>query len=1065
MTAHDACQPTFVPNALIERLALVCRERLLEEKWLIVPSIRVGHQWLQSVARTGQPAVNVRLKTLRSLAIDLAGPVLAERGLTLLTPLAGTVMVQQLLSGGELRLEYLNQNAGTWSMAELIYRALDDLRMAGIDPGSLEGSRIEPPAKAADLRRAYEAYLAALRQADHIDLAGLFELARARLAAGAAPLPASMLLLIPADLELRGVARTFIEAFPAEVRHVLHVDALPDATGGTAPAQVGSDRELLCWIHRPQPLPRPAHDGTLRIVRAVGEVNEVRQVFRWCLARQVPLDRVEVLYTEAQTYVPLVYEELVARYGTMELESLPVTFAEGLPARFSRPGRLLRLWLQWVQEDYPQSLLVLMIQDGLLNVPWPEQIPEAQRSHSRLARRLARLNVGLGRDRYLRILQADLSGLQNQQRPEDQDAPLLEEREHTLRQDEARTLVALAQGLLELLPAGARGKDFLNAASRLLAEHARCISQLDNFAVGRLRQELQQLGELLGDGDAAFDVPAYLGRLLEATVQGSGPRPGAVHVASLISGGHSGRPYTWVLGLDDGRFPGAGLQDPLLLDGDRWRLSHHLTTSQAHMQEKLRRFAELGARLRGELTLSYSTLSLSDNRQLFPSPVVLSAFRLLAEQPEGDLAALERWLPEPPAAFAPGHAEECLSTSEWWQWRLLCGGGSAQQVEQAFPHLAQGARAATARSSPAFTEFDGNVPEAARVLDLTAGRPVSAKELEMLGACPLRFFFCYGLEILPPDEPELDLDQWLDAPRAGQLLHSLFERFMGEIINAGRLPNVTTDQPRLEALLNELIRSYRTLHPPANEAAFSRRVNELRETARNFLLEECRYIQTCGAQPVWMETALGLPHLAKTGSLDTPEPLPIVLADGRTLQLCGRIDRIDRVASIDRLGSGVPAVRRGTRATAVETYCVWDYKTGSSSRYNRADPFRQGRNLQPYLYLTMVAHRLQQHQGAKVRVERFGFFFPGARAAGERLHWSADQLREGSEVVTRLCQVVSQGSFLATECKEDCEYCDYQRICGDAEAIAAASRLKLDESGDPRLEALRVLRPPRSSAE
>ncbi len=1052
------CTQTIVPNRLIASLAEVCRERLLAEKWLLAPSVRIGHQWLQCVARTGQPAVNVRTKTLRSLAIDLAGPLLAQRGVSLLSPLAGTVLVQQLLAAGSVRLMYLVQDTRAWSTAELIYRTLDDLRLAGVPPAALDGRHIDPPAKAEDLREIYKAYLAALDKAHRIDLAGLLELAQGRLADGTVPLPPDMLLLIPADLELPQRARRFIEAFPAQVRHVLSVDELPAASSEKHLGPVSADRELLCWINRPQPQPPPAHDGTLRIVRAVGEVNEVRQVFRWCLARQVPLDQVEMLHTDSQTYVPLIYEELAARYGSMELEALPATFAEGLPCRFSRPGRLLRLWLQWVQEGFPQSCLELMIQDALLKVRWPAEIPEAQRSHARLARRLARLNVGLGHDRYLPLLDEYLASLQNYDPQADEDAQVFDAATLALLQAEARVLRELAAGLLGLVSPQAEGRALLAAAARLLADHARCVSQLDQFAVNRLGQEIQQLLELLGDGDADLDVPSYLERLLEAAVQGSGPQPGAVHVASLHSGGHTGRPYTWVLGLDDGRFPGATFQDPLLLDGERRRINTHLNTSHSYLEENLRRFATLGVRLRGTLTLSYSTLALADNRQLFPSPAVLGAFRLLAERPDGGLAELEQWLPEPPAAFAPRNENECLSAAEWWQWRLLASGGTPQEMHAAFPHLVRGAQAAAARSSPDFTEFDGNVPAAGVALDLTArDRAVSATELQTVGYCPLRFFFRVGLGLRPPEEFELDAERWLDAPSAGDLLHRLFEQFMREIIQSNRLPDAATDRPRLMEILEQLIQAERQKTPPANEAAFRRRVQELRETAVNFLLEECHYIRTRGARPVWTEAALGLPT-AGAGSLDTPEPLPIVLADGRTLRVCARIDRIDR------LESAGPTARRGRRqAQAVHTYCIWDYKTGSTSTYNRAEPFQQGRNVQPYLYLTVVAHRLRDQLGGEARVESFGYFFPSAQSAGDRMQWSAHQLADGQQIVTHLCQIVSQGTFLATDSDEDCMFCDYQAICGDVSAVTAASQMKLRKCRDKRLDALRQLRPPRNN--
>ena len=81
-------------------------------------------------------------------------------------------------------------------------------------------------------------------------------------------------------------------------------------------------------------------------------------------------------------------------------------------------------------------------------------------------------------------------------------------------------------------------------------------------------------------------------------VGGSGPRPGHLHVAAVQGGGHSGRPHTIILGLDDARLPLAGHQDPLLLDHERGRLEAGLATSQKRLREQLDDFAKLLCRLR-----------------------------------------------------------------------------------------------------------------------------------------------------------------------------------------------------------------------------------------------------------------------------------------------------------------------------------------------------------------------------------------------------------------------------------------------------------------------------------
>ena len=43
---HIAITRDHHMNTLASELATVCRDHLLSEKWLIAPSRRVGHQWL-----------------------------------------------------------------------------------------------------------------------------------------------------------------------------------------------------------------------------------------------------------------------------------------------------------------------------------------------------------------------------------------------------------------------------------------------------------------------------------------------------------------------------------------------------------------------------------------------------------------------------------------------------------------------------------------------------------------------------------------------------------------------------------------------------------------------------------------------------------------------------------------------------------------------------------------------------------------------------------------------------------------------------------------------------------
>jgi hypothetical protein len=59
-------------NRFVDSLADYCGAHVLTEKWVLAPSLRVGHQWLESVARRGQPVLNAHVKSFQSFALDLA---------------------------------------------------------------------------------------------------------------------------------------------------------------------------------------------------------------------------------------------------------------------------------------------------------------------------------------------------------------------------------------------------------------------------------------------------------------------------------------------------------------------------------------------------------------------------------------------------------------------------------------------------------------------------------------------------------------------------------------------------------------------------------------------------------------------------------------------------------------------------------------------------------------------------------------------------------------------------------------------------------------------------------
>jgi len=1008
-------------NRLLRSLAEISVDNPVDEKRLLSPSRRVGHQWLYGVARAGIPCLNWRVETLRSIAVELAAPVMAERGVTVASLRAATLLAGETLAAQSKRLKYLHDAGGGAGLAAALVKTINAMRQEGIDAGHLRRGLLEDDLKAGDIKRLLGGYLGLLKRERLVDYGGVLEMALERLAADPEALGSDTIVFLPADLECRGVERTILEALPA-----------------------GRLREL--------PVDEEGLPPTLHFAGAVGEGNEVRSALRACLAEGVPLDEVELLHTDAGTYIPVVLEtfDAVDRPGAEAGADPPVTFAEGIPCDRSRPGRALAAWLRWMREDCPQRLLTEMVREGLLDADGDTE----EVGFRRLARLLRGVGIGFGRDRYVNKIDRRITSLThrldagNALAAEGEAGRAVHASPSALERDLA-ALRALRGMVVRILgvspPAGAGGADLVTSARRFLTECARSVDRLDNFARERLDEELGGTAHWLErTGGAAPDLRAWIESLpRETRVLGSGPRPGHLHVDHVSSGGHSGRRRIFVLGLDDTRFPGAGLQDPLLLDGERRRLGPGMATAGQRLKERVAAFRRLLARQGGETTLSWSCRDVTADSERFPGSVVLDAFRACTGNPLADQGDLLGSL-APPSSFAPVGEGEELDLTEWWLRRLT----EEKRVKNAgellarnAPHLARGRVAAAARRGPDLTAWDGYVPDAGADLDpsAAAGKVLSSNGLEAAGACPLRFFFRYGLEIELPEEIVVDPSRWLDPLARGSLLHGLFEEFLRVHLDEERRPSFEKDSKTLRDLLNRKISAARDTFPPPSEASYQKEITGLKRIAETFLKSEELYQRESKNTPVYLEASIGLEPDGEGTDIDDPEPVAVDLPGGRAgIRTRGRVDRIDRIAR----GGG---------------WTIWDYKTGSSYGYDSADPFDEGRKVQPWLYLRIVEARLRGALSPEETVRFFGYFFPGLRAAGERIGWGADRLVEGGQVVARLCRLISSGAFAPTTDDNDCQYCSYLPLCGDVASLAEGSRGKV-LSGEPLLRPLRELR-------
>ncbi len=712
----------MTPNALIRGLKAVCHDHLLDEKWVLAPSLRAGHEWLVAVTRAGQPVVNGHVKTFVKLALDLAAPILSEKNLELISRQQGALLVDQVMRRLRKPGEgYLWKLPPSVRLAETVFKTVDAIRRAGLSSDDLIADRFEVEEKGREIKQIFSDYVKSLDAGGWIDRAGALRLAIKRLKSDSTALSDDVLLLVPDDIDLAGLESQLLAAVPARKLIRLRVDqpgSLPEAEGEPL-----SNGALLRWLHAPAEAPSPLGDDSARIFRSVGEVNEVRGVLRRCLAGQIPLDQVEVLCTDRTTYLPLIYESFPRlQPDDAPEDDIPVTFQEGLPARRFRPGRALVAWLTWMRDDFPQRTLIQMIREGLLEFL---AVDGEKASFARLATVLGGVGIGFGRERYRKALDDHAAALDRRasdpdsMRDEDGQVDPARTVRLEARLNDVRTLRGLVQSLLTLSP---RAEDppakVLELALEFLATHTRKAGRLDTYASHALIKRIKELQRSLDpeDDGSTIDIRAWLAALPSETwVGGEGPRAGRLHVADVLAGGHSGRPHTFIIGLDDGRFPGFGIQDPMLLDEERKQLSPDLPTAGHQLAKRLDQFARLLARLRGTVTLSFSCHNLADDREIFPSSIVLSAFRILSGERDGDQAALNRWL-APAESFAPDSAESALTEAEWWLWRTT---GDEDVIDPEalvaarYPHLARGFALARERALTASRPSTAGFPHQA----------------------------------------------------------------------------------------------------------------------------------------------------------------------------------------------------------------------------------------------------------------------------------------------------------------------------------------------------------------
>ncbi len=1030
-------------NSLISFLAEFCKVHLLQEKIFIVPSYQLGHQIGEVLTSKGHSWVNLHFVTLPSLAQGIAGVELSTRDVRQISKAASLFMLDKIFralkEGG--KLDYFRELEASSGVVKAIHRSLFVLRMAGLGSKDLSTESFIKKNKGEEVLLFLKEYEEQLERRKLIDLPGLYSLAIEK--AKNIHHDEKKTYLCLQDVTLSRIELEFLKKIAGENLVLVPQDPVyglkkprrflkikeeiaalspkvRNDKGGPKP-EPSSDLERAPWLFSPKDAPPPFKDKTLELFSAIGPTNECREILRRIISENLPLDNVEIIHPPGDTYPSLFY---VLSSKT----DLKVTYAEGIALGFTSAGKVFNGLTDWMEDNFLVSHLCRMIEGG--NLKFSREKDHDVPSPLKISRYLKNAMIGWDRNRYVPRLKTLIKSIEDNARLAQEEGEEKKYNNYQANISQVKWLIKIINQFLELIPT--RDKEGLldfaalcQGVSSFIKKFSRIQNELDREALSMISGRLEEAASIEAsplDKEEAFEWFRSLGDGLH--VGASGPMPGHLHLSNRHSGGYSGRGVTFIVALDQGAFPGAGLQDPILLDEEREKISKDLPTTSDLLRENLYSAAGLLSSLRGKATLSYSSFDLIESRQSFPSSLLLQAHRLLKGGPGLDYTNLLLSLPED-SGFLPEALDKVFDEIEWWLMRLAPGGNffdGLEAVKKSFPELGQGIHALKMRAGPSLSAFEGQVDIKPEEVHPLMNRKVvmSSSRIELLARCPFGYFLHYILDLWKPEELELDRSQWLNPMQRGSLLHEIFYKLMKEIKDRGEEIDPKKHKPLIRKITGEIISKYKEEIPPPYEGIFEREREEVMETLKVFLAAEIKRERK--VEPVMFEVSFGLKGGESEG---IEEAVTIEIGPKASFSIRGKIDRIDRLEN--------------------NQYRVIDYKTGSSSAFENFECFGKGRILQHALY-AVAAEQIIKKLGmdSSPQVVQSGYYFPTRKGEGQEfLVDRFDRGRLGS-LLNDLLSILLKGNFVVNPAVE-CSYCDFNPICGED----SPKRARAKKDGNP----------------
>jgi ATP-dependent helicase/nuclease subunit B len=518
-------------------------------------------------------------------------------------------------------------------------------------------------------------------------------------------------------------------------------------------------------------------------------------------------------------------------------------------------------------------------------------------------------------------------------------------------------------------------------------------------------------------------------RLSQLRVPTGGRRYGKVFVATTDEARGLAFDVVFVPGLAEKIFPQKVVEDPLLLDAARQKLSADLPTNKERSDdERLALRLAIGAAAR-RVVLSYPRLDVEQARPRTPSFYGLEVLRV-AEGQLGDFEHLAKRAARAGDARigwpAPAKRDDAIDEAEYDlallkevlekpEDQVL---GQARYLLDANVHLARALRFRWARwDAKELRSSDGLVkpPEEALTAiraHMTDKRSFSPTALQNFAACPYRFYLSAVHKLAEREEPDAIED--MDPLTRGSLVHEVQYRLLTELRDDDRLPVTVATlehaRTKLDVVLRTVASEYESQYSPAIQRVWDDAITGIGADLREWLR---RMADDQEWTPAHFELSFGLkdPRAQDAKSKDEP----VILDIG--LRLRGSIDLVEKR-------------KDGTlRAT--------DHKTGKVRAKKDDTLIGGGEILQPVLY-ALALERLFPDTKVEDGVLYYCTSTGGFEKVGVPLD---DNARAAARLVAKTVGDALANGFLPAAPKIEkkgfgaCTWCDFRRVCGPYEEI------------------------------